>query len=101
MALIVAIRASGFNYLQIEVSFTAVTRVQIPSGTPSLFRNLQPIAEIVVGTKRHNSDRIPTSLRCSITTVFAYFEHVFTGTKKHMRTYMPISRRPHSMHATA
>ena len=42
-------------------SFTAVTRVQIPSGTPNLFRNLQPIAGIAVGTKRHNSDRIPTS----------------------------------------
>jgi hypothetical protein len=41
MALILAIRASGFNYLQIVVSFTAVTRVQIPSGTPNSFTNLQ------------------------------------------------------------
>jgi len=61
MALIVAIRASGFNYLQIVVSFTAVTRVQIPSGTPNLFRSLQPIAESFVGTKRHKSGRISTS----------------------------------------
>jgi hypothetical protein len=52
IALIVAIRASGFNYLQLVVSFTAVTRVQIPSGTPNLLRNLQPIAEIFVGTKK-------------------------------------------------
>ena len=59
MALIVAIRASGFNYLQIDVSFTAVTRVQIPSGTPSPFRSLRTIAESFVGTKRHNSKWIP------------------------------------------
>src|ERR1700732_4771095 len=41
------------------ITFTAVTRVQIPSGTPSLFRSLRAIAEIFVGTKRHNSKWIP------------------------------------------
>ena len=62
MAPIVAIRASGFNYLQIEVSFTAVTRVQIPSGTPNLFRKLRAIAELFVGTKRHKLERISTGI---------------------------------------
>src|SRR5437762_2873436 len=38
-------------------SFTAVTRVQIPSGTPNLFRNLRA-AEIFLGTKKHKLERI-------------------------------------------
>jgi hypothetical protein len=33
-------------------SLTAVTRVQIPSGTPSLFTEMRVIAEMFVGTKR-------------------------------------------------
>ena len=52
IALIVAIRASGFNYLQIVVSFTAVTRVQIPSGTPNLFSNLRLPLLLYIGTKK-------------------------------------------------
>ncbi len=35
-----------------SISFTAVTRVQIPSGTPSLFTELRVIAEMFVGTKK-------------------------------------------------
>jgi len=31
--------------------FTAVTRVQIPSATPNLFRNLRAIVKIFVGKK--------------------------------------------------
>ena len=37
------------------ISFTAVTRVQIPSGTPNLFRSLRGTATFGAGTKRHNS----------------------------------------------
>jgi len=36
-------------------SFTAVTRVQIASGTPNLFRSLRGTATFGAGTKRHNS----------------------------------------------
>jgi hypothetical protein len=36
------------------LAFTAVTRVQIPSGTPNLFSNLRATARSVAGTKRHN-----------------------------------------------
>src|SRR6476660_9857037 len=36
-------------------SFTAVTRVQIPSGTPTLFKSLRGTATFGAGTKRHNS----------------------------------------------
>ena len=36
-------------------SFTAVTRVQIPSGTPNLFRSLRGADTFGAGTKRHNS----------------------------------------------
>src|SRR6266851_9917615 len=35
-------------------SFTAVTRVQIPSGTPNLFKSLRGRATFGAGTKRHN-----------------------------------------------
>jgi hypothetical protein len=38
-----------------RTSFTAVTRVQIPSGTPNLFRSLRGTATFGAGTKRHNS----------------------------------------------
>src|SRR6202158_6369914 len=36
-------------------SFTAVTRVQIPSGTPNLFKSLRGTATFGAGTKRHNT----------------------------------------------
>src|ERR1700692_4171430 len=38
----------------IRVAFTAVTRVQIPSGTPNLFRSLRGADTFGAGTKRHN-----------------------------------------------
>ena len=38
----------------LKCSFTAVTRVQIPSGTPNLIRSLRGTATFAVGTKRHN-----------------------------------------------
>ena len=47
------------NVIHFGGAFTAVTRVQIPSGTPNPFSDLRGIAEIVVGTKRHNSDQSP------------------------------------------
>src|SRR5713101_4505012 len=37
------------------VSFTAVTRVQIPSGTPNAIKSLRGTATFGAGTKRHNS----------------------------------------------
>jgi hypothetical protein len=40
---------------QFAVTFTAVTRVQIPSGTPNLFKSLRGTATSCAGTKRHNS----------------------------------------------
>jgi len=36
-------------------TFTAVTRVQIPSGTPNLFKSLRGTPTFRAGTKRHNS----------------------------------------------
>jgi hypothetical protein len=36
-------------------AFTAVTRVQIPSGTPNLINGLEKIVLFPVGTKRHKS----------------------------------------------
>jgi hypothetical protein len=49
-------------YFLMVVAFTAVTRVQIPSGTPNLFTKLQTLNGIFVGTKRHNSDRTATEV---------------------------------------
>jgi hypothetical protein len=65
-------------------------------GTPNLFRSLRTIAENLVGTKRHKSDR--TSTRA---TFFAHFESVFTGTKRHTCDVIPITRRSYPMHAAA
>jgi hypothetical protein len=70
-------------YVSLYAAFTAVTRVQIPSGTPNLFRNLRAIAELFVGTKRHKLERISTGIALQSSNVFACFEHVFTGTKRH------------------
>ena len=78
-------------------SFTAVTRGQIPSGTPNLFSNLWRSARIFVGTKRHNSDQ----RCCLIARVFAHLEHLFTGTKRHTCKSMRISRQSHPVIATA
>ena len=78
----------SYNVIQF-VSFTAVTRVQIPSGTPNLFRNLRAIVEIFVGTKRHNSDRITTScavqsqLFSRISVIFSQAQQVFGRSNTH------------------
>ena len=42
---------------------TAVTRVQIWSGTPSPFRKLEETAEIFIGTKRHTCKSMPINWR--------------------------------------
>ncbi len=65
-------------------SFTAVTRVQIPSGTPNLFRKLRAIAEAFVGTKRHKSDRIPTSVAVQ-SPLFSRISSVFSQAQKGTR----------------
>jgi len=73
----------------VRTAFTAVTRVQIPSGTPNLFRNLRAIVEIFVGTKRHNSDRITTScavqsqLFSRISVIFSQAQQVFGRSNTH------------------
>src|SRR5258708_16213114 len=72
--------------------FTAVTRVQIPSGTPNLFRSLRGTATFGAGTKRHNS----------VANFFHGFPNregflasgaVLLCTKRHM-TFRPIRRPP-------
>ena len=65
-------------------SFTAVTRVQIPSGTPNLFRSLRGTATFGAGTKRHNSvanfwPSLPNR-QC-----FRASGAVLVGTKRHMQ----------------
>ena len=65
-------------------AFTAVTRVQIPSGTPNLFRSLRGTATFGAGTKRHNSvanfwPGLPNR-EC-----FRASRAVLIGTKRHMQ----------------
>src|SRR6267378_1609829 len=59
---VVPYRALQSDRCLVITTFTAVTRVQIPSGTPNLFRNLRAIAELFVGTKRHKLERISTGI---------------------------------------
>ena len=56
-------------------SFTAVTRVQIPSGTPNNLKSLRGSAVFAAGTKRHNF----------IANVLAWFAQspVFSGIRSH------------------
>src|SRR6266849_4058257 len=65
-------------------SFTAVTRVQIPSGTPNLFKSLRGTATFGAGTKRHNSvaNFLPglPNREC-----FRASGAVLVGTKRHMQ----------------
>src|SRR6267143_5063410 len=75
----------------VVVSFTAVTRVQIPSGTPNLFRSLRGTATFGAGTKRHNSvanfwPGLPNR-EC-----FRASGAVLVGTKRHMQ-FSQISGR--------
>ena len=65
-------------------TFTAVTRVQIPSGTPNLFKSLRGTATFGAGTKRHNSvanfwPGLPNR-EC-----FRASGAVLVGTKRHMQ----------------
>jgi hypothetical protein len=52
-------RATGALYFVIDPAccppFTAVTRVQIPSGTPNLFSGLTKTVNLIQGTKRHRT----------------------------------------------
>jgi hypothetical protein len=41
----------------IQPAFTAVTRVQIPSGTPNLFSNLRFVILLYMGTKKAQTRR--------------------------------------------
>src|SRR6266851_2094075 len=47
-------------------SFTAVTRVQIPSGTPSLFKNLRERRQFCAGTKRNIGNNYPIKVPCNV-----------------------------------
>jgi len=50
----IAERPLPCNYNVIQFAFTAVTRVQIPSGTPNAIKSLRGKATFAGGTKRHN-----------------------------------------------
>jgi len=53
----ITVRPVSCNYCvtSLSAAFTAVTRVQIPSGTPKFFRSLRGTATFGAGTRRHNS----------------------------------------------
>jgi hypothetical protein len=46
--------------------FTAVTRVQIPSGTPNLFNDLLALHQFLTGTKRHTFGYNPRAIFLSV-----------------------------------
>src|SRR5260370_42427479 len=46
------VRPCSCSLLELRLAFTAVTRVQIPSGTPNLFRSLRPMGHVVRGQKK-------------------------------------------------
>jgi hypothetical protein len=54
----------GFAYR--GCSFTAVTRVQIPSGTPNLFKNLRERRQFCAGTKRNIGNNYPIKVPCNV-----------------------------------
>src|SRR5258708_19835210 len=61
-------------------SFTAVTRVQIPSGTPNLFKNLESAGSFAQAQKG-TSETIIRS-RCLATSMFVKaYRYWFVGTK--------------------
>jgi len=47
------VRPCSCSLLELRLAFTAVTRVQIPSGTPNLINGLEEIVLFPAGTKRH------------------------------------------------
>src|SRR5260370_41425426 len=55
------VRPCSCSLLELRLAFTAVTRVQIPPGTPNLIRSLRAIAHFLVSTKRNTFRR---NLRC-------------------------------------
>src|SRR6266700_1660313 len=69
-----------------EIStFTAVTRVQIPSGTPNLINNLDEQWRFFVGTKRNS--RTARSVCPAVPQLhFPRFVDFFVGTKRHRLT---------------
>src|SRR6267378_8673235 len=70
---VVPYRALQSDRCLVVTTFTAVTRVQIRSGTPNLFRSLRGTATFGAGTKRHNSvaNFLPG---CLIASVFGHPE---------------------------
>jgi hypothetical protein len=73
------------------ITFTAVTRVQIPSGTPNLINGLEEQRGFFAGTKRNS--RTAKSLRSAVSQLhFPRFVAFFVGTKRHRLT--PQSRVP-------
>ena len=73
------------------ITFTAVTRVQIPSGTPNLFRDLERKSRFVVGTK--GNSRTAKSHHPAVPELhFPRFDGFFVGTKRHNLT--PQLRAP-------
>jgi len=89
----IAVRPLPCNYNVFELAFTAVTRVQIPSGTPNPFRNLRAIVKIFVGTKRHNSDRFRRAV-LSNRHCFRVFRACFHRHKKAHVPPLHVSRPP-------
>src|ERR1035438_2939172 len=72
-------------------TFTAVTRVQIPSGTPNLFKELERQSRFVAGTK--GNSRTAEFLRPAVPELhFPRFDGFSVGTKRHNLT--PRLRTP-------
>jgi hypothetical protein len=46
--------------------FTAQTRVQIPPGTPNLFKNLRERRQFCAGTKRNIGNNYPIKVPCNV-----------------------------------
>src|SRR6266853_6887815 len=64
------------------ITFTAVTRVQIPSGTPKLINNLEEQRRFFAGTKRNS--RTARFVRPAVPQPhFPRFVGFFVGTKRH------------------
>jgi hypothetical protein len=70
------------------ITFTAVTRVQIPSGTPNLFNGLEEPASFSPGTKRNKKAGHPVEMHGTK----PVFPLILVGTKRHNRKDEPLSR---------
>ncbi len=69
------------SYSSLFAPFTAVTRVQIPSGTPNLFSDLRGIAHCLEGTKR-NSFRPELAVQLSENTDLSRMSNLFLKAQK-------------------